>query len=144
MTPMMLSDAEETLIDTDKAGAIGASSDHNATSLHITAHNNDKQLAESIEEYSTAFNDVPNTAEEDAYNGACWKVVHHKLRARNAAALEATSPLPTDSENPYGKPRPNAAQRLPSLSFRDEKVALHPLRGLRLDLCPRQTLATAL
>ncbi|KAL3217714.1 hypothetical protein MRX96_032054 [Rhipicephalus microplus] len=97
-TPTMLSDAEETLADTDKTGAIRASSYPNATSLPITAHNNDQQLEESMDEDSTAFNDVPNTAEEHAYNGACWKVVRNKPCARNAAALEAASPLPTENQ----------------------------------------------
>ncbi|KAL3251168.1 hypothetical protein MRX96_017774 [Rhipicephalus microplus] len=46
----MLSNAEETLTDTDKASAIGASSNPNATSLPITAHNNDQQLGEGIDE----------------------------------------------------------------------------------------------
>ncbi|KAH8037457.1 hypothetical protein HPB51_010446 [Rhipicephalus microplus] len=74
-----------------------------------------------MDEDSAAFNDVPNTAEEDAYNGACWKVVRNKPRAHNAAALEAASPLPVDSKNPKAEPRLSAAQRLPPLSFRDEK-----------------------
>ncbi|KAL3202162.1 hypothetical protein MRX96_012134 [Rhipicephalus microplus] len=69
--PTMLSDAEEMLANTDKAGAIRASSNPNATSLPITAHNNDQELREGIDEDSTTFNNVPNTAEEDAYNGAC-------------------------------------------------------------------------
>ncbi|KAH7934677.1 hypothetical protein HPB51_028957 [Rhipicephalus microplus] len=142
-TPTMLSDAEETLADTDKTCAIRPSSDPNASSLPITAHNNDQQLEESMDEDSTAFNDVPNTSEEHAYNGACWKVVRNKPRARNAAALEAASPLPTDSENLKGKLWLSAAQRLPSLLFRDEKVLRRPLGGIRLDLWPRPTLATA-
>ncbi|KAL3251169.1 hypothetical protein MRX96_017774 [Rhipicephalus microplus] len=48
----MLSNAEETLTDTDKASAIGASSNPNATSLPITAHNNDQQLGEGMESES--------------------------------------------------------------------------------------------
>ncbi|KAL3242126.1 hypothetical protein MRX96_021491 [Rhipicephalus microplus] len=44
MTPTMLSDAEEALTDTDKAGATGASSDPNISSLPIAAHKNDNQL----------------------------------------------------------------------------------------------------
>ncbi|KAL3190454.1 hypothetical protein MRX96_019973 [Rhipicephalus microplus] len=71
MTPMILSDVEETLTDTDKAEAIGASLDPNATSPLIATHNNDHQLGEGIEEDSTACNDVPNMAEEDAYGGVC-------------------------------------------------------------------------
>ncbi|KAL3182209.1 hypothetical protein MRX96_007416 [Rhipicephalus microplus] len=80
-----------------------------------------------------------NTEEEDAYNDACLKVVCSKRRARNAAALEAASPLPTDLENPQAKPRPSAAQRLPPLLFRDETVVLRTLGGLILDLWPRPT-----
>ncbi|KAL3204190.1 hypothetical protein MRX96_041362 [Rhipicephalus microplus] len=69
----MLSDTEEALTDADKAGAFGASSNPNAASFLITAHNNDQQLGEGMDEDSTSFNDFPNTAEEDAYNGACWR-----------------------------------------------------------------------
>ncbi|KAL3203871.1 hypothetical protein MRX96_053151 [Rhipicephalus microplus] len=139
----MLSDAVETLADTDKTGAIRTSSYPNATSLPITAHNNDQQLEESVDEDSTAFNDVTNTAEEHAYNGACWKVVRNKPRARNAAALEAASPLPTDSENLKGEPWLSAAQRLPAHPFKGEKVLWRPLGGIRLDLWPRPTVGTA-
>ncbi|KAL3189779.1 hypothetical protein MRX96_020808 [Rhipicephalus microplus] len=93
---------------------------------------------------STTFNDVPNAAEEDAYNDACLKLVRNKRRAHNAAALEEALPLLTDSENPQAKPRQSVAQRLPSLLFRDENVVLRQLRRLRLDLWPIPTLATAL
>ncbi|KAH7931728.1 hypothetical protein HPB51_029756 [Rhipicephalus microplus] len=113
----MLSDAEETLTDTDKAGAVGASSDPNAASLPITAHKNDQRLRKGVDEDSTAFKDVLNTEEEDAYNDACLKVVCSKRRARNAAALEAASPLPTDLENPQAKPRPNALLKVQELSL---------------------------
>ncbi|KAL3242127.1 hypothetical protein MRX96_021492 [Rhipicephalus microplus] len=82
--------------------------------------------------------------EEDGYNGACWKVVRNKRRACNDAALEAASPFPADSENPQVKPRPSAAMHLPPLPFIDYKVVLRPPGGLRLDLWPRPTLATAL
>ncbi|KAH8028150.1 hypothetical protein HPB51_013520 [Rhipicephalus microplus] len=143
-TPAMLSDAEESLTDTDKADAVVASSNPNATSLPITVRTNDQPHRKGIDEDSTAFNNVPNTAEEDAYNVACWKVVRNKRLARNAAALEAASPLPTDSENPRAEPRPSVAHRLPPLPFRYEKLVLRPFGGLRLDLWPRQTLATAL
>ncbi|KAL1442427.1 hypothetical protein MTO96_046424 [Rhipicephalus appendiculatus] len=129
----MLSDAEERLTDTDKAGAIGSSTDPNAASLPVTEHKNDPQLGEGMDEDSNASTIVTDTAEEDAYNGACWKVVRTKRRARNAAALEAASPLTIDLENPLTKPRPSVAKRLPPLPFRDEKVVLRPLRGLRLD-----------
>ncbi|KAH8019934.1 hypothetical protein HPB51_023576 [Rhipicephalus microplus] len=81
-----------------------------------------------MNEDSTAFNDVPNTAKGGAYNGACWKVVRNKRRARNAAALEAAAPLQTDSENPQAKPRPSATQRLPPLPFRDEKTSPSPYK----------------
>lgn len=77
-TPTTLRDAEETLTDTDKAGAIGASPNRNVTSLHITAHNTDKQIGEGTDEYSTTFTDVPNMVEEDAYSVACRKVVRKK------------------------------------------------------------------
>ncbi|KAL1466305.1 hypothetical protein MTO96_042834 [Rhipicephalus appendiculatus] len=140
----MLSDAEETLTDTDKAGAIGSSTDPNAASLPATEHKNDPQLGEGMDEDSNASTIVTDKAEEDAYNGACWKVVRTKRRARNAAALEAASPLATDLDNPLTKPRPSVAKRLPPLPFRDEKVVLRPLGGLRLDQWPRPTLATAL
>ncbi|KAL3198990.1 hypothetical protein MRX96_044167 [Rhipicephalus microplus] len=110
----------------------------------ITVRTNDQPHRKGIDEDSTAFNNVPNTAEEDAYNVACWKVVRNKRLARNAAALEAASPLPTDSENPRAEPRPSVAHRLPPLPFRYEKLVLRPFGGLRLDLWPRQTLATAL
>ncbi|KAL3181641.1 hypothetical protein MRX96_023231 [Rhipicephalus microplus] len=83
----MLSDAEETLTDTDKAGAIGELPDPNFTSLLITAHNNDLQLGEGMNEDSIACNDVLNTVKEDAYNGACCKVIRKKQRARTTAAL---------------------------------------------------------
>ncbi|KAL3189151.1 hypothetical protein MRX96_003286 [Rhipicephalus microplus] len=97
-----------------------------------------------MDQDSAAFNDVPNKEEEDAYNGACWKVVRNMRRARNTAALEEASPLPTDSENLMAKARLSVAQRLPPLPSRDEKVVLYPLGGLRLDLWPKPTLATAL
>ncbi|KAL1473408.1 hypothetical protein MTO96_022110 [Rhipicephalus appendiculatus] len=140
----MLSDAEETLTDTDKAGAVGSSTDPNAASLPVTEHKNDPQFGEGMDEDSNASTIVTHTAEEDAYNGACWKVARTKRRARNAAALEAASPLTTDLKNPLTKPRPSVAKRLPSLPFRDEKVVLRPLGGLRLEQWPRPTLATAL
>ncbi|KAL1470224.1 hypothetical protein MTO96_024503 [Rhipicephalus appendiculatus] len=143
-TSTMLSDAEETLTATDKAGAIGSSTDPNAVSLPVTEHKNDPQLGEGMDEDSNASTIVTDKAEEDVYDGACWKVVRTKRRARNAAALEAASPLTTDLENPLTKPRPSVAKRLPPLPFRDEKVILRPLGGLRLDQWPRPTLATAL
>ncbi|KAL3189778.1 hypothetical protein MRX96_020807 [Rhipicephalus microplus] len=49
-TLTMINDAEKTLTDTDKGGAFGASFDTNATSLPITAHNNDQQLGEGMDE----------------------------------------------------------------------------------------------
>ncbi|KAH8030564.1 hypothetical protein HPB51_008925 [Rhipicephalus microplus] len=138
----MLSDTEEALTDSDKAGAFGASSNPNATSFSITAHNNDQQLGEGMDEDYTSFNDFPNTAEEDAYNGACRNVVRNKRRARTTASLEAASPLPTDSENT--QLRPSAAQRLPFPPFTNEKVVLCPLGDLRVDVWPRPTLASVL
>ncbi|KAL1466259.1 hypothetical protein MTO96_026798 [Rhipicephalus appendiculatus] len=140
----MLSDAQETLTDTDKAGAIGASTDPNAASLPATEQKNDPQLGEGTDEDSTTFTLVQDTAEEDAYNGACWKVARNKRCAHIAAALEAASPLTTDSENTLTKRRPCAAERLPPRPRRDEKVVLRPLGGLRLDQWPRATLTTAL
>ncbi|KAL1485129.1 hypothetical protein MTO96_048656 [Rhipicephalus appendiculatus] len=103
----MLSDAEETLTDTDKAGAIGSSTDPNAASLPVTEHKNDPQPGEGMDEDSNASTIVTDKAEEDAYDGACWKVVRTKRRSRNAAALEAASPLTSDLENPLTKPRPS-------------------------------------
>ncbi|KAL3257986.1 hypothetical protein MRX96_016752 [Rhipicephalus microplus] len=140
----MLSDAEEMPTDTDKAGAIGDLCEPNATSAPITAHNNDQKLGEGMDEDSIAFKDVPNTAEEDAYNVACWKVIFNKRHARDTAAPEAALPLSTDSENPQAKPRASVAQRLRPLPIRDEKVVLRPLGGLRLDLWPSPTMAEAL
>ncbi|KAL1474571.1 hypothetical protein MTO96_020558 [Rhipicephalus appendiculatus] len=137
-------DAEETLTDTDKAGAIGSSTDPNAASLPVTEHKNDPQLGEGMAEDSNAFTIATDTAQEDAYNGACRKLVRTKRRARNAAALEAASPLTTYSENPFTKPRLSVAKRLPPLPFRDEKAVLRPLGGLRLDQWPRPTSAAAL
>ncbi|KAL1469570.1 hypothetical protein MTO96_041006 [Rhipicephalus appendiculatus] len=49
----MLSDAEETLADTDKAGAIGASTDPNAASLPVTEYKNDPQLGEGMTKIPT-------------------------------------------------------------------------------------------
>ncbi|KAL1422512.1 hypothetical protein MTO96_022028 [Rhipicephalus appendiculatus] len=69
----MLSDDEETLTDTDKAGAIRSSTDPNAASLPVTEHKNDPQLGEGMDEDSNASTIVTDTAEEDTYNGACWK-----------------------------------------------------------------------
>ncbi|KAH7969652.1 hypothetical protein HPB52_020870 [Rhipicephalus sanguineus] len=143
-TPMMLSDTEETLTATDKAATIGSSTDHNTASIPTAERTNDPQLGEGMDEHSAAFNTVMDATEDDAYNGACWKVVRNKRRARNAAALEAASLLKTDSDNPLTKPRPSGTTRLLPLPFRDEKVVLRPLGGLRLDKWPKPTLATAL
>ncbi|KAL1483920.1 hypothetical protein MTO96_050157 [Rhipicephalus appendiculatus] len=74
----MLSDAEETLTDTDKAGASGSSTDPNSASLPVTEHKNDPQLGEGMDEDSNASAIVTDTAEEDAYNGACWKGGPHQ------------------------------------------------------------------
>ncbi|KAH7969550.1 hypothetical protein HPB52_019382 [Rhipicephalus sanguineus] len=141
---MMLSDTEETLTATDKAATIGSSTDHNTASIPTAERTNDPQLGEGMDEHSAAFNTVMDATEDDAYNGACWKVVRNKRRARNAAALEAASLLKTDSDNPLTKPRPSGTTRLLPLPFRDEKVVLRPLGGLRLDKWPKPTLATAL
>ncbi|KAH7976917.1 hypothetical protein HPB52_021494 [Rhipicephalus sanguineus] len=140
----MLSDTEETLTATDKAATIGSSTDHNTASIPTAERTNDPQLGEGMDEDSAAFNTVTDATEDDAYNGACWKVVRNKRRARNAAAPEAASLLKTDSENPLTKPRPSGTTRLPPLPFGDEKVVLRPLGGLRLDKWPKPTLATAL
>ncbi|KAH7986237.1 hypothetical protein HPB52_025113 [Rhipicephalus sanguineus] len=83
-----------------------------------------------MDEDSAAFNTVTDATEDDAYNGACWKAVRNKRRARNAAALEVASLLKIDSENPLAKPSPSGTKLLPPLPFRDEK--------------PRPTLATTL
>ncbi|KAH7940237.1 hypothetical protein HPB52_022557 [Rhipicephalus sanguineus] len=138
-TPTVLSDTEETLTATDKAATIGSSTDHNTASIPTAQRMNDPQVGEGMDEDSAAFNTVTDATEDDAYNDACWK-----RRARNAAALGAASLLKTDSENPLTKPRPSGTKRLPPLPFRDEKVVLRPLGGLRLDQWPRPTLATAL
>ncbi|KAH7967740.1 hypothetical protein HPB52_002093 [Rhipicephalus sanguineus] len=140
----MLSDTEETLTATDKAATIGSSTYHNTASIPTAERTNDPQLGEVMDEDSAAFNTVTDATEDNAYSGACWKVVRNKRRARNAAALEAASLLKTDSENPLTKPRPSWTKRLPPLPFRDEKVVLRPLGSLRLDQWPRPTLATAL
>ncbi|KAL3181625.1 hypothetical protein MRX96_036739 [Rhipicephalus microplus] len=97
-----------------------------------------QQIGEGINEDSTAFNDVQNTVEEDAYNGASWKMVRNKRRARNAAALEAASPFPNESENPQAKPRLSVAQRLPPLQFKDEKLSCARLEELNWIYGPDQ------
>ncbi|KAL3169456.1 hypothetical protein MRX96_045509 [Rhipicephalus microplus] len=91
-----------------------------------------------MDEGFTTLTDVSNTVEEDAYNGACLKVVCNKRGARNATALEAVSSLPTDSENSQAKPRLSAAKHLPALQFRDEKVVLHPLDATNRIYVPDQ------
>ncbi|KAH7973960.1 hypothetical protein HPB49_007903 [Dermacentor silvarum] len=85
-----------------------------------------------------------DTIEDEAYNGACWKVVRNKRRARNAAAHETASLCQNASEHPSAEPKQSGPKRLPPLPLRDEKVILRPLGGLRLDKWPRPTLATAL
>ncbi|KAH7967163.1 hypothetical protein HPB49_023283 [Dermacentor silvarum] len=85
-----------------------------------------------------------DTIEDEAYNGACWKVVRNKRRARNAAAYETASLRQNASEHPSAEPKQSGPKRLPPLPLRDEKVILRPLGGLRLDKWPRPTLATAL
>ncbi|KAH8009112.1 hypothetical protein HPB51_010310 [Rhipicephalus microplus] len=76
-------EAEEALTDTDKADAIGASPDPYATSLRIAAHYNDHQLGEGMDEDSTAFADVANTVEKNAYNSAFWKMLLKKNDGRS-------------------------------------------------------------
>ncbi|KAL1436296.1 hypothetical protein MTO96_049809 [Rhipicephalus appendiculatus] len=88
----MLSDAEETLRDTDKAGAIGSSTDPNAASLPVTEHKNDPQLGEGMDEDSNASTIVTDKTEEDAYNGACWKVVRTKRRPQRRCPRSSVAP----------------------------------------------------
>ncbi|KAH7942835.1 hypothetical protein HPB52_001689 [Rhipicephalus sanguineus] len=62
----MLSDAEETLTATDKESTIGATTDHITASFSTAEHTNDPQLGEGMDEDSTAFNFVTDTAEDYA------------------------------------------------------------------------------
>lgn len=139
----MLGDAEETIPTTEEAATIGASTDHDADNALNAERTEDPQLGEGMDAESTPCTTVTDVPEDDIYNGACWKVVRNKRRARNAAALEASIPK-TASEHPLTEPRPRGAKRLPPLPFRDEKVILRPLGGLRLSDWPRPTLATAI
>lgn len=127
----MLGDAEETIPTTEEAATIGASTDHDADNALNAERTEDPQLGEGMDAESTPCTTVTDVPEDDIYNGACWKVVRNKRRARNAAALEASIPK-TASEHPLTEPRPRGAKRLPPLPFRDEKVILRPLGGLRL------------
>ncbi|KAH6921100.1 hypothetical protein HPB50_027917 [Hyalomma asiaticum] len=131
----------KTVPTTDKAATIEASTDHEADSALNAERTEDPQLGEGMDAESTPRTTVVDMPEDDIYNGACWKVVRNKRRARNAAALEASIPK-TASEHPLTEPRPRRAKRLPPLPFRDEKVILRPLGGLRLGDWPRPTLAT--
>ncbi|KAH7940661.1 hypothetical protein HPB49_026121 [Dermacentor silvarum] len=140
----MLSNAEETLTTDDKPAAIGALSDRDAASVPITEQTNDSPPGEDMDEDTTPLAIDTDTIEDEAYNGACWKVVRNKRRARNAAAYETASLRQNASEHPSAEPKQSGPKRLPPLPLRDEKVILRPLGGLRLDKWPRPTLATAL
>ncbi|KAH7950197.1 hypothetical protein HPB49_020856 [Dermacentor silvarum] len=89
--PTMLSNAEETLTTDDKPAAIGALSDRDAASVPITEQTNDSPPGEDMDEDTTPLAIDTDTIEDEAYNGACWKVVRNKRRARNAAAYETAS-----------------------------------------------------
>ncbi|KAH7971497.1 hypothetical protein HPB49_025113 [Dermacentor silvarum] len=142
--PTMLSNAEETLTTDDKPATIGALSDRDAASVPITEQTNDSPPGEDMDEDTTPLAIDTDTIEDEAYNGACWKVVRNKRRARNAAAHETASLRQNASEHPSAEPKQSGPKRLPPLPLRDEKVILRPLGGLRLDKWPRPTLATAL
>ncbi|KAH7959724.1 hypothetical protein HPB49_013314 [Dermacentor silvarum] len=142
--PTMLSNAEETLTTDDKPAAIGALSDRDAASVPFTEQTNDSPPGEDMDEDTTPLAIDTDTIEDEAYNGACWKVVRNKRRARNAAAYETASLRQNASEHPSAEPKQSGPKRLPPLPLRDEKVILRPLGGLRLDKWPRPTLATAL
>ncbi|KAH7958686.1 hypothetical protein HPB49_004295 [Dermacentor silvarum] len=142
--PTMLSNAEETLTTDDKPATIGALSDRDAASVPITEQTNDSPPGEDMDEDTTPLAIDTDTTEDEAYNGACWKVVRNKRRARNAAAHETASLRQNASEHPSAEPKQSGPKRLPPLPLRDEKVILRPLGGLRLDKWPRPTLATAL
>ncbi|KAH7933006.1 hypothetical protein HPB49_006499 [Dermacentor silvarum] len=138
--PTMLSNAEETLTTDDKPATIGALSDR----VPITEQTNDSPPGEDMDEDTPPLAIDTDTIEDEAYNGACWKVVRNKRRARNAAAHETASLRQNASEHPSAEPKQSGPKRLPPLPLRDEKVILRPLGGLRLDKWPRPTLATAL
>ncbi|KAH7941976.1 hypothetical protein HPB49_019089 [Dermacentor silvarum] len=142
--PTMLSNAEETLTTEDKPATIGALSDRDAASVPITEQTNDSPPGEDMDEDTTPLAIDTDTIEDVAYNGACWKVVRNKRRARNAAAHETASLRQNASEHPSAEPKQSGPKRLPPLPLRDEKVILRPHGGLRLDKWPRPTLATAL
>ncbi|KAH6930600.1 hypothetical protein HPB50_015172 [Hyalomma asiaticum] len=110
----MLSNAEETLETTYKAATIVASTDHDADSTLSAERTEDPLLGEGIDAESPPCTTVTDMPEEDDIYNWCLWMVA-----------------------PW-------ANRLPSLSFRDEKVILHPLGGLRLGDWPRPTLATAI
>ncbi|KAH7967499.1 hypothetical protein HPB49_025254 [Dermacentor silvarum] len=140
----MLSNAEETLTTDDKPATIGALSDRDAASVPITEQTNDSPPGEDMDEDTPPLAIDTDTIEDEAYNGACWKVVRNKRRARNAAAHETASLRQNASEHPSAEPKQSGPKRLPPLPLRDEKVILRPLGDLRLDKWPRPTLATAL
>ncbi|KAH7936733.1 hypothetical protein HPB49_003418 [Dermacentor silvarum] len=140
----MLSNAEETLTTDDKPATIGALSDRDAASVPITEQTNDSPPGEDMDEDTPPLAIDTDTIEDGAYNGACWKVVRNKRRARNAAAHETASLRQNASEHPSAEPKQSGPKRLPPLPLRDEKVIVRPLGGLRLDKWPRPTLATAL
>ncbi|KAH7940578.1 hypothetical protein HPB49_002202 [Dermacentor silvarum] len=158
--PRMLSDAEETLTTAYKPATIGELSNRDAASIPITEQTNDSPPGEDMVEDTppiASYNFLKNiggyapplaidtdTIEDDAYNGACWKAVRNKLRARNAAAHETASLLQNASEHPSAEPKQSGPKHLPPLPPRDGKVILWPLGGLRLDKWPRPTLATTL
>ncbi|KAH7937267.1 hypothetical protein HPB49_009877 [Dermacentor silvarum] len=132
------------LPDTSGVTLIGALSDRDAASVPITEQTNDSPPGEDMDEDTTPLAIDTDTIEDEAYNGACWKVVRNKRRARNAAAYETASLRQNASEHPSAEPKQSGPKRLPPLPLRDEKVILRPLGGLRLDKWPRPTLATAL